>query len=179
MKTEKPLRVHEFGDYTFEEYEDRLRIRVTEYGKDEIRRRAVGYVIHTKLGVPIVYDFDTEKWRVRERITDEEILENQMGFGVPGMLPTNIDSQMEFLDFIEEARGNGWDEINPGTIMAMTDATILTYGGDSSDEAMDKYGGTVPYPGEPVYWHRRYMVESPLREMLERGYVDFDKAEED
>lgn len=173
-----PVTVESFGWYDFEQYADRLRIRVNECGMEEIRSRARGHVIRMRLGVPTVYDFDQQKWRVRERITDEDILENQSGFGYPPKPDGDIDSQHAFLEFIEEARGNGWDEILPGSIMAMTDATILTPNADFSDEAMDN-GGPFPYPGEPVYWHSRYMVESPLRAMLEYGYVDLDKAEEE
>lgn len=159
--------VEDFGGFAFERRSDRLRIPVDESGKVRIREMAVGCTGTVRHGAWVVWDHETGRYTVAGRVTDERILAREFGvmFG-----DGDIDSDRAFRDFIEGAWTNGWDFVEPGAVGAMTDAPILTRGADE-----DENGNAVPGEGCPVYWHRAYMVESPLRSMLQRGFVYFQR----
>ena len=75
------------------------------------------------------------------------------------------------VDLLDSGRylGNGWDEIMPDKIGALTDSPIIGFGVDWDDE------GNIE-DAEQVYWYPNYMVSDPFKELLEKGKVFFTKA---
>jgi len=97
------------------------------------------------------------------RLTDKEELENlfeneEQGHGV-----------VTAYDVISDYIGNGWDEVLPEKIGALTEAPIIgkmVYWDDNGD-----FDGA-----EEIYWYPNYQIEDPFRVLLEAGEVFFQKA---
>ena len=73
------------------------------------------------------------------------------------------------LDLIEFQLCNGWDEIKPEDIGALTSAPILSDNADFDDE------GNLRNV-ESLYWFPDYAVSCEIEELLAEGHVDFPKA---
>lgn len=97
------------------------------------------------------------------RLTDKEELENlfekeELGHGV-----------VTAYDVISDYIGNGWDEILPEKIGAITEAPII-----GRDVVWDDEGDVEN--AEAIYWYPNYQIEDPFRVLLETGEVFFEKA---
>ena len=93
-------------------------------------------------------------------LTDKEELINMMG------------KVINAVDLLDNARylGNGWDEIMPEKISALTDSPIIGKG-----VCWDEEGDIEDV--ESVYWYPNYQIKNPWTELLINGEVFFTKAE--
>jgi hypothetical protein len=66
--------------------------------------------------------------------------------------------------------GNGWGNINPADIGAMTDCDWIM-----TDDYSVLDDGTTEVYGR-IWWFPNYMVVNPMRELAERGEVTFTFA---
>jgi hypothetical protein len=65
---------------------------------------------------------------------------------------------------------NGWSMLRPEDVGALTEAPILTEDLDTDDEGHVRHVGVV-------YWYSQYQVLDPVAQLLENGYVDFERAQ--
>ena len=68
--------------------------------------------------------------------------------------------------------GNGWDEIMPEHIGALTDSPIIGY-----NIGYDEDGFAEIFKDSKVYWYPNYMIKDPWKVLLKKGEVFFDLAE--
>lgn len=73
------------------------------------------------------------------------------------------------LDLIEFQLCNGWHEIKPEDVGALTSAPILSDIADFDDEGNLRNVDTL-------YWFPDYAVKCEIEELLADGHVDFQKA---
>lgn len=85
--------------------------------------------------------------------------------------PATLDSDNTMYDLFEPVVANGLSWVSPEDIGALTDAPIL------SDSPTDDQGN--PDPKANYWWYPNYQVESPVRELVEKGSVIFKKASKD
>jgi len=93
------------------------------------------------------------------KLTDKEELENM------------LTRPVYAADLLDNGRylGNGWDEIVPEKIGALTESPII-----GKDVYWDEEG-EIDEAGN-VYWFPEYMLIDPFKELLEKGEVFFTKA---
>ena len=72
------------------------------------------------------------------------------------------DAMHELLEF---HLCNGWDTLNPEDIGALTSCPLIL-----SEEVERDDNGKVTNVGQ-VYWHPNYMIEDPVKTLLEKGKV--------
>ena len=77
-------------------------------------------------------------------------------------------------DILDRSRylGNGWDEIMPDKIGALTDSPII-----AKDTYYDDDGNLELPEGCKIYWYPNYMIKDPWKVLLKKGEVFFDLAE--
>jgi hypothetical protein len=75
-----------------------------------------------------------------------------------------------FLDLIADQLGEGWQEIKPEEIGALTASILLT------DEADRDDSGVLTRCGR-VYWHPSYAVEDPIETLRTTGHFVLTGAE--
>lgn len=102
------------------------------------------------------------------KLTDKEelkdLLKKNKNRGVP----------IEACDILDAARylGNGWWDIPPEDIGALTDSPIIGYDCDINDD-----GQIVLHDDSKIYWYPSYMVKDPWIELLKHNEVFFNLAE--
>lgn len=127
----------DFQFVRLEEKEDRLRIHLTDYGRECLEDR------------------------VKSEGNDF------------------LDRHQTLRELLEGHTERGWAWIEPWAITALTSAPILCPEAvwEDMEERGERPGAYVPASEDaPLYWHERYAIESPVRKMLDQGYVDFQKA---
>jgi hypothetical protein len=76
----------------------------------------------------------------------------------------NIDSDDYARELLERQLCNGWQEIQPEEVAALTSGLILT-----DDWSRDDHGKLTEVGR--VYWHSQYAVESIGGQLLEKGEI--------
>ena len=76
---------------------------------------------------------------------------------------------IKFLEVIEYQLCNGWREVRPEEIGALTDAPILTDDWDEND-----MGELTRI--DNVWWLPEYAVVDEVQKILDQGYIDFTLA---
>ena len=96
-------------------------------------------------------------------LTDKEELEDKL----------NEDRIFSAVDMLDSARylGNGWDELAPEQIGALTNAPIIGHNINWGDNGIELNEDSL------IYWYPNYMIEDPFRVLLEKGEVFFNLAE--
>lgn len=113
-------------------------------------------------------DFDITPQGLKITLTPEgreeiqEAIEDQKNIGAVAFL----------IDLCEHPLCNGWTEVRPEEVGALTDSTIFAREFDRDDE------GKLTSVGD-VFWFPNYMVENPVQTMLDKGFVIFAKGEKD
>jgi len=81
---------------------------------------------------------------------------------------------VEPYEILDEAGyiGNGWWQVSPESIGALTDAPIIGYDIGFTDE-----GEVELYDESKIYWYPNYMIKDPWKVLLKEGEVFFDLAE--
>ena len=114
------------------------------------------YVTFTKENGNLVVTLTPEgKQEIAEAIADEK----------------NIGSDDFMLNLFEHPLCNGWSEIRPEDIGALTSSPIF------SDEATFDDDGNLKSVGR-VYWFPNYQIESPVETLNEYGRVIFTGEEQ-
>ena len=97
--------------------------------------------------------------------------------GQTELLPDQDDEDFEFdqsddtlYDLLHYQICNGWEWILPEDVGALTSAPLL-----SDNAVRDENGKLLTL--ECVYAYMDYQVKSPVKELLDNGYVDFVYAE--
>lgn len=75
-----------------------------------------------------------------------------------------VRSDAAMYDLLEFHLCNGWDNLHPEDIGAMTACGIIL-----ADDVERSEDGDIVKVGK-VYWHPNYMVESPIRTLLKAGH---------
>lgn len=65
--------------------------------------------------------------------------------------------------------GNGWDEISPEKIQALTEAPIIGH-----NIGWDDNGEVELYEDSKIYWYPNYQMWDPWEELLKEGEVFFN-----
>lgn len=84
------------------------------------------------------------------------------------------ESGNDIFDYLEGMLGNGFDVIHPEEIAALTDAPIIGYDVERSDQ-----GELLPSAGMKVWWYPEYQVRDPLDDLVEKGELVFTRAKEE
>ena len=82
----------------------------------------------------------------------------------------NIDSDDYFRELCEHPLCNGWSEVNPEDVAALTSSLIF------SDELEWDDDGEILTVGR-VYWFPNYQIESPVETLRANGWVVFQGAQ--
>ncbi len=80
-----------------------------------------------------------------------------------------LDADGKLAEVIEWQLGNGWELLSPESIGALTSAPIL-----SEDVERDEHGDVITVG--TTYWYRQYEVLDPVEQVLQHGYVDFERG---
>jgi hypothetical protein len=101
--------------------------------------------------------------RAKEYLLDREI----------DPMPDSAAPDTQLFDMLEYFLGNGWMQVPPDRVGALTDALIISEDGTIPDEA----DGWTPYPDVKrprVYAHMNYQVEDPIVTWAAGGAVIFE-----
>lgn len=74
-----------------------------------------------------------------------------------------------FLEFCEGPLCNGWHNLNPEDVGALTSSLIFSYDVEHDDNGEVKYVGAH-------YWFPNYQIRSPAQDLAEYGFVIFAKG---
>jgi hypothetical protein len=86
--------------------------------------------------------------------------------------PGNFGSDNFMWDLLEPVWANGYTQVDPSLVGALTSAPMLTDGSSSDD------GSSIEPADAKVFWYPNYQVRSPQDDLLESGRTIFQGAPE-
>ena len=82
----------------------------------------------------------------------------------------SIETDSVLYDLLEWHLANGWDWVQPVEVGALTSAPLIT-----ESWTCDEDGFLLSI--SELFWFADYQIRSPVRELFDSGYVDFQRAE--